>query len=76
MGELRLSYALSKQIPDIEERGCEIHTSYGDLELSDADARAVARLLQKRFERRLARHRRNCPEDGQDHQEDQPEGTH
>lgn len=51
MTEDDISYALAKQVPDMEGRGFTIGTSYGDLQVppgrvADAIARAVTRALQ------------------------------
>ncbi len=51
MTEQDISYALSKQVPDMETRGCIIGTAYGEIKIppgrvADTVARAVTRALQ------------------------------
>lgn len=51
MDEQTISYALSKQVPDMQGRGFIIGTSYGPIDIppgrvADAIARAVTRALQ------------------------------
>lgn len=50
----RLSYALAKQIPDME-RGFTIQTSYGDLHIEAEDAPRFVALARSILQRRLAR---------------------
>lgn len=54
--EMKLRYALAKQIPDMES-GFDILTSYGSLHVTEGDANAVAQLLEKRFKQRLSERR-------------------
>ena len=56
--EMKLRYALAKQIPAMES-GFDILTSYGSLHVTEVDAHAVARLLEKRFKQRLSERRSN-----------------
>lgn len=42
----RISYALSKQVPDMAH-GFTIHTSYGDIQIAAADALEFAALADK-----------------------------
>lgn len=56
--EMKLRYALAKQIPDMAS-GFDILTSYGSLHINGQDADAVARLLEKRFKQRLSERRSN-----------------
>ena len=51
----KLMYAWNKQVTDIRQRGCRIETSYGEIELGEADSRRVAGLVGKLLERRIAR---------------------
>lgn len=49
--ELRLSYALAKQVPDMVQRGFTIETAYGEIVIepgrhADAIAAAVRRALE------------------------------
>jgi hypothetical protein len=51
MDEQDITYALAKQVPDMEGRGFTIGTAYGEINIpagrvADAIARAVTRALQ------------------------------
>ena len=48
----RLSYALAKQVPDME-RGFCIETSYGEIEIDADDAEVIAEAVRKVLRRRL-----------------------
>lgn len=48
----RISYALSKQVPDMA-RGFTIHTNYGDLEIDAADAELFVVIVEKKLEKKL-----------------------
>lgn len=50
--EMRVSYALSKQVPAME-RGFTISTSYGDIEVSQEEAAAFAEVARVMFAERL-----------------------
>lgn len=49
-----LTYALSKQIPELEHT-CTFQTHYGDLTLRGKDAARVAKLLKQMLEKKLQR---------------------
>ena len=53
--EFQITYALSKKVPDMQQRGVRIETSYGELELNCADSAEVAALIERQLERRLAK---------------------
>ena len=57
--ELRLRYALAKQVPDMR-RGVTLHTNYGDVTLCERDAERVAALVCKLLETRLRRLERDA----------------
>jgi len=59
MTEGQLSYALSKQVPDMA-RGFVIQTSYGDLTIDSEEAEAFARLAERVLLKRLAKQRHNA----------------
>lgn len=48
----RLSYALAKQVPDME-RGFRISTSYGEIEIDAEDADVIAEAVRMVLRRRL-----------------------
>lgn len=48
----RLSYALAKQVPDME-RGFRISTSYGEIEIEAEDADVIAEAVRMVLRRRL-----------------------
>ncbi len=50
---LQLSYALAKQVPDME-RGFRIETNYGAIEICEEDALAFSALTQRILTKRLA----------------------
>jgi hypothetical protein len=52
--EIQLTYALSKKVPDMQQRGVRIETAYGEIELSPEDSAKVASLVKRLLERRLA----------------------
>lgn len=47
-------YALSKQLPDIRERGLIAATAYRELALSAAESKAVAKAIERALTKRLA----------------------
>lgn len=47
-------YALSKQLPDIRERGLVAATAYGELVLSATESKAVAKAIERTLTKRLA----------------------
>ena len=52
--ELRLRYALAKQVPDMRD-GVALHTNHGEVTLYGRDAERVAALVQRVLEVRLRR---------------------
>lgn len=58
--ELRLRYALAKQVPDMC-RGITLHTNYGDVTLYERDAEQVATLVRKLLEAHLRRLAHRAP---------------
>lgn len=55
---LTLSYALSKHLPEIRERGLSLLTAYGEFHLSADHAAHVAWELERTLRRLLTRARR------------------
>ncbi|WP_150615200.1 hypothetical protein, partial [Pandoraea terrigena] len=55
-----ISYALAKQVPAMES-GFTISTSYGDIQISAADARAVASVVERILTRKLDAARPRLP---------------
>ncbi len=51
--ELSLSYALAKQVPDMQ-RGFRIETAYGAIEVEEDDALAFAALTERLLKMKLA----------------------
>ncbi|MCY1552172.1 hypothetical protein D9M68_885530 [compost metagenome] len=49
---LEIRYALAKQVPDME-RGFTIHTNYGDIAISAANADRFVTAVRKSLERQL-----------------------
>ena len=47
-------YALSKQLPDIRERGLVAATAYGELGRSTTESKAVAKAIERTLTKRLA----------------------
>lgn len=56
--EFRLGYALTRHIPDMQQRGVHIETSYGELELDERHSQVVARVIKSLIEADLAELRR------------------
>lgn len=50
--DLELSYALAKQVPDME-RGFTIHTNYGDITIGAEHAAGIIEAVRKTLERQL-----------------------
>jgi hypothetical protein len=48
-------YALSKQLPDIRQRGLVAVTAYGELELSETESKAVAQAIELALIKRLSK---------------------
>lgn len=51
--KLSLSYALAKQVPDME-RGFRIETGYGAIAVDEEDALAFAALTERMLKKKLA----------------------
>lgn len=56
MDEQDLSYALSKQVPDMHRRGFIIGTAYGEITINPGpSAERIADFLRKQFEAELSK---------------------
>lgn len=51
--KLQVSYALSKQVPDME-RGFSISTNYGDIVVDGEEGREIIEAVRKMLERKYA----------------------
>lgn len=51
----RIAYDLAKKFPDMQGRGFVIGTSYGELEVSADEGRAITLAVKRLLERRRAR---------------------
>lgn len=58
-----LAYTISKRFPDMRDKGCSIHTDYGQFLLDANQASQVANLIERLFSNQETQHDDVCAGD-------------